>query len=67
MVGKKGSTKAKGKDFKAIAIAGDIWTTSNCSEAELKALVDEGLLQAKKLIRWHAATSDKRPYEGLKK
>jgi hypothetical protein len=37
---------------------------SKCSEADLKALVDEGLLQPKEIIQCASATSDKRPYEG---
>jgi hypothetical protein len=44
MAGKKGSAKARGKDSKAAATAGDGWRASKCFEADFKALVDEGLL-----------------------
>jgi hypothetical protein len=54
MAGKKCSAKAQG----------DGWSASKCSKADLKALVDEGLLQPKEIIQWCAATGDKRPYEG---
>jgi hypothetical protein len=36
---------------------------SKCFEADLKALVDEGLLQSQEIIQWHPTTRDKRPYE----
>jgi hypothetical protein len=63
MVGKKGTSKGKGKESKPTANAGDGWRTRKCSEADLKALVDEGLLQPQEIIQWRAATRDKRPYE----
>jgi hypothetical protein len=40
MAGKKGNTKAKGKDSKAAAATGDRWSVSKCSEADLKAHVE---------------------------
>jgi hypothetical protein len=40
-----------------------VWKTSKCSEADLQALVDEGLLQSKEIIQWCATTWDKRPFE----
>jgi hypothetical protein len=36
---------------------------NKCSEADLKMLVDECLLQPKEIIQWLRATSDKRPIE----
>ncbi|RLM86395.1 hypothetical protein C2845_PM04G13810 [Panicum miliaceum] len=60
MAGKKGSAKPKGKDSKAAATAGDGWRASKCAEADVKALVDENLLQPKEIIQWRAATGDKR-------
>jgi hypothetical protein len=63
MACKKGSTKAKGKDSKAGATVGDRWIASKCSKADLRAHVDENLLQPKEIIKWHAATGDKRSYE----
>jgi hypothetical protein len=66
MASKKGSTNAKGKDSKAAATAGDRWRASKCPKADLKELVDEGLLQPKEIIQWRTATCDKRPYEGAK-
>jgi hypothetical protein len=44
MVGKKGTSKGKGKESKPAATVRDEWRTSKCSETDLKALVDEGLL-----------------------
>jgi hypothetical protein len=49
--------------LKVITTAGDGWRPSKCSEADLQALVDEGLLQSKEVIKWCNATGDKRPYE----
>jgi hypothetical protein len=49
--------------LKAVTIAGDGWRPSKCSEVDLQALVDEGLLQSKEVIQWRPATCDKRPYE----
>jgi hypothetical protein len=51
MASKKGSAKAKGKDSKATVTTGDEWRASKCYEADLKALVDEGLLQPKEIIQ----------------
>jgi hypothetical protein len=62
MAGKKGSAKAKGKDSKAATTADDGWRASKCFETHLKALVDEGLLRPKKIIRWRATIGDKKPY-----
>jgi hypothetical protein len=50
MASKKGSAKAKRKDSKAVATAADGWRDGKRSEANLKALVDEGLLQPKEII-----------------
>jgi hypothetical protein len=44
MVGKKGVSKGKGKESKPVATTRDGWRKSKCSEADLEALVDEGLL-----------------------
>jgi hypothetical protein len=61
---KRGASKGKGNESKAAITAGDGWKPSKCSEADIEALVDEGLLQSKAIIQWHAATGDRRPYEG---
>jgi hypothetical protein len=50
MAGRKGSAKSKGKYSKAAATAGDGWRASKSSEVDIKALVDENLLQPKKII-----------------
>jgi hypothetical protein len=63
IVGKKGASKGKGKETKPAATSRDGWRKSKCSNADLKALVDEGLLQSQEIIQWCAATEDKRPYE----
>jgi hypothetical protein len=44
---------------------GDGWKPSKCSEADLQALVDEGLLQRKEVIQWRPTTREKRSYEGV--
>jgi hypothetical protein len=62
MVGKKGASMGKRKESKAAATAGDEWRKSKCSEADLKTLVDEGLLQSQEIIQWRVATRDKRLY-----
>jgi hypothetical protein len=61
---KRGASKGKEKEFKAVTTARDGWKPSRCSEADLQALVDEGLLRNKTSIQWRAATRDRRPYEG---
>jgi hypothetical protein len=63
MVGKKGISKGKGKESKPVATTGDGLRKSKCSNADLKALVDEGLLQSQEIIQWRADTRDKWPYE----
>jgi hypothetical protein len=59
------ASKGKEKECKAATTAGDGWKPSKSSEADLHALLDEGLLQSKEVIQWHPATRDKRPYEGV--
>jgi hypothetical protein len=44
--------KAKGKNSKATTTTGDRWRVSKCFEADLKALVEENLLQPKEIIQW---------------
>jgi hypothetical protein len=66
MVSKKGATKLKRKGSKPTVTAGNGWRTSKCSEADLKMLIDECLLQPKEIIQWRPATGDKRPYEKAK-
>jgi hypothetical protein len=46
MVGKKGASKGKGKETKPTATTGDRWRKGKCSNADLKVLIDEGLLQS---------------------
>jgi hypothetical protein len=41
---KRGASKGKEKELKAITTIGNGWKPSKCSEADLQALVDEGLL-----------------------
>jgi hypothetical protein len=60
MTGKKGTAKAKGKEAEPATTASDVWRPSKCSEADLKRLVDDGLLQPKETIQWRPATGDKR-------
>jgi hypothetical protein len=61
---KRGASKGKEKESKAATTTGDGWKASKCFEADLQALVDEGLLQNKTIIQWRAATWDTRPYKG---
>jgi hypothetical protein len=64
MAGKKlGASKGKEKESNVTVTAGHGWKQSKCSEANLQALVDEGLLQSKTIIQWHSAIGDKRSYE----
>jgi hypothetical protein len=60
---KRGASKGKEKELKVVTTTGDGWRPSKCSETDLQALVDEGLLQSKEVIKWRPATGDKRPYE----
>jgi hypothetical protein len=46
MVGKKGTSKGKWKGTKPATTTTDGWRKSKRSNANLKALVDEGLLQS---------------------
>jgi hypothetical protein len=50
MVGKKGVSKGKWKESKPVATTGDGLRKSKCSNADLKALVDEGLLQSQEIM-----------------
>jgi hypothetical protein len=50
MVGKKGASKGKGKETKPAAATGDGWRKSKCSNTNLKALVDEGLLRSQEIV-----------------
>jgi hypothetical protein len=61
LVGKKGIGKGKGKESKPVTTTRDGWRKSKCSNANPRALVDEGLLQSQEIIQWCAATRDKRP------
>jgi hypothetical protein len=64
---KRGASKGKAKESKAITTARDGWQPSKCSEADLQVLVDQGLLQRKEIIQWCGATGYKRSYEETNK
>jgi hypothetical protein len=44
----------------------DSWKKSTCTEADLQALVDEGLLQPREIVQWRPTERDVRPFEHTK-
>jgi hypothetical protein len=52
MDGKKGASKGKEKESNAAASSDITWRKSKCTEADLQALVDEGLLQSRETVQW---------------
>jgi hypothetical protein len=47
---KRGASKGKEKECKATTTAGDGWKPIKCSEADLQALVNGGLLQSQEVV-----------------
>jgi hypothetical protein len=63
MGGKNSSSKGKGIESKDAAPSEDAWRKSKCTEAYLRPLVDECLLQPEEIVHWHPVGKDPIPYE----
>lgn len=63
MGGKNNTSKGKGIESKDAAPSEEAWRKSKCTEADLRSLVDECLLQPKEIVHWHPAGKDPVPYE----